>query len=74
MHEPLAQTKRCQLCNNYDNSVIAGPIALKLRMHVGTPPDNVIPRVTVEALLDVRAFKGVYRSRERLNILLSNLV
>ena len=30
------KTKGCQLDNNYDNSVITGPITLKLCMHVGT--------------------------------------
>ena len=36
MHAPRKKTKGCQFCNNYENSVITGPIALKLRMHVGT--------------------------------------
>ena len=30
------KTKGCQLCNMYDNSVITGPIMLKLRMYVRT--------------------------------------
>ena len=30
------KTKGCQLCNNYDNSVITGPITMNLRLHVGT--------------------------------------
>ena len=36
MHVATCKTKGCQLDNNYDNSVITGPITLKLRMHVGT--------------------------------------
>ena len=38
MHVPVVtcKTNGCQLDNNYDNSVITGPIALKFRMHVGT--------------------------------------
>ena len=35
-HVPRAKRKRCQLCNNFNNSVITRPIALKLCMHVGT--------------------------------------
>ena len=30
------KTKGCQLGKSYDNSIITGPITLKLRMHVGT--------------------------------------
>ena len=35
-HMPCAKMKGCQFDNNYDNSVITGPIALKPCMHVGT--------------------------------------
>ena len=35
---PYARAKGCQLFNNYDKSVITGPIALTLRMYVGTHP------------------------------------
>ena len=37
-HVPRAKRKECQLCNHYNNSVITRPIALKLRMHLGTHP------------------------------------
>ena len=35
-HRTRAKTQGCQFCNNYDNSVIAGPIMLKVRMCAGT--------------------------------------
>ena len=36
------KTKGCQLCNNYDILVTTWPIALKLRMHVGTHPTTYL--------------------------------
>ena len=52
MHVSRAKRKGCQLCNNYNNSVITRPIALKLRMHVGTHP-AMYPCVTVVVRLHV---------------------
>ena len=50
---PRAKTKGCQFCNNYDNSVLTGLIALEVRMHAGSGH-----RVTVGLLLHARTCKG----------------
>ena len=52
------KTKGCHLDNNYDDSVITGPITLKLHMHVGTHLD-IFPCVTAGARLHVRTCKAM---------------
>ena len=52
-----SKTKGCQLCNDYDNSVIIWLIALKLCMHVGISC-NIFSCVKVEMLLHLRTCKS----------------
>ena len=69
------QNEGCQFRNNYDNSVITGPIALKLHMHESI---HLAMYFHVSQLgcycTYARATRVVPRSRERLNRLRSNLV
>ena len=60
MHVSRTKRKGCQFCNNYDNLVITGPIALKFRMQVGTHQAMHfhVSVVTVGVLLHVRTCMG----------------
>ena len=69
-----AKMKGCLFSNNHDNSVITGPIALKLRMHEDIHLAMYFDVPQLGCYCTYTRARVVPRSRERLNRLRSNLV